>query len=226
MFEFLSSAAAAHDAAWDCATGSGQAAVALSEHFSTVIATDASAAQIEAAVPHPRVCYRVASAERSGLGDESVDLVTVGQAFHWFDQAAFFDEARRVLRPAGVLAIWCYETCHVSDRCDAVIDDLYRRIVGEFWPPERVQIERGYDHVQMPGETIAVPDIGMSLAWSAADMLGYLRTWSACKRYEKARGSDPVAQIQDSLLRAWGDATRPVRWPLNIKVSRANTLLE
>ncbi len=226
MFEFLASAATERAVAWDCATGNGQAAVALTDHFSTVIATDASAAQIDAALQHPRVSYRVASAERSGLADKSVDIITVGQAVHWFDQATFFDEARRVLQSSGVLAIWCYETCHVGGRCDAVIDELYRGIVGEFWPPERVQIERRYGDLRMPGAPIAAPDIAMSLQWTAADMLGYLRTWSACKRYETANGSDPVAQIQDSLLREWGNEKRTVHWPMNIKASRVNTLLE
>lgn len=47
------------------------------------------------------------SAEATGLPAGSVDLVTVAQAFHWFDRAAFRQECQRLLRPDGRVAlIW------------------------------------------------------------------------------------------------------------------------
>lgn len=226
LFEFLASLTSGHRRALDCATGSGQAAIALSEFYSEVIASDASQAQIAAAIRHPKVSYKVASAEHSGLANASVDLLTAGQAFHWFDEVSFMREAARVLRPDGVLAIWCYETCKVNDECDAIVERLYNDIVGEFWPAERMTIEEGYSGVVMPGTVVDAPPIEMSLNWRVADMLGYLRTWSACKRYELQHRSDPVAEIEQDLCRAWQDETRLVIWPLAIKVSRPNSLLE
>lgn len=226
LFEFLGSIVAANAVAWDCATGSGQAAIALADHFEKVIASDASQSQIDAAIADPRVEYRVASAEQSGLADHSVDLLTVGQAFHWFDETTFLAEAQRILKPDGMLAIWCYELCHVAEECDAIVDTLYRDIVGEYWPPERVTIEQGYSRADLPGEAVAVPTFEMSSDWRSADMLGYLRTWSACKRYAAEKGSDPVALLESQLVAAWGDQKRRVIWPMHIKVSRTNTLLE
>ena len=93
---------------WDCATGSGQAAVSLAGHFDRVIATDASRQQLDQAMPHDRVTYQVAQAQRTGIASGSVDLVTVAQALHWFDIPRFFNEAKRVLKPGGVVAVWCY----------------------------------------------------------------------------------------------------------------------
>jgi len=226
LFDFLASVTSDHSAALDCATGNGQAAVALTRYFTRVFASDASQSQIDAAVSHPRIEYRVARAEQTGLADSSLDLVTAGQAAHWFDEASFMDEARRILKPSGVLAIWCYETCEVSAACDAIIDKLYREIVGEYWPAERVTIEQGYSDIEMPGVAVPVPEMAMSLDWSVADMIGYLGTWSACKRYEEANRSDPVDKIMDALTGAWGDGVRQVSWPLRIKVSRANTLVD
>jgi SAM-dependent methyltransferase len=223
LFEFLADITAGRRFAWDCATGNGQAALALSRHFDEVIATDASQAQIEAALPRDRIDYRVASAEQSGLDDGSIDLVTVGQAFHWFDESAFFDEVRRVTRDDGVLAIWSYEQCVVSKECDALVATLYGDIVDEYWPPERALVEQGYSDVEMPGQAIEVPDFRMSLDWTASDMLGYLRTWSACKRYQADKGKDPVAIIETSLNAAWGTELRRVVWPLTTKASRPNT---
>ena len=92
LFEWLAGLCDRHDTAWDCATGSGQAALGLAPHFRRVVATDASAEQVRHAVAHPSIDYRVAQAEDSGLADHSVDLVTVAQAAHWFDLPRFYAE--------------------------------------------------------------------------------------------------------------------------------------
>ncbi len=226
LFHYLSTVVADRDLAWDCATGNGQAARGLAEYFTAVVATDASAAQIEAALPHPAVSYRVARAEASGLSEGSVALLTVGQAFHWFDQDAFWREAQRVLRDNGVLAVWCYGFCTVDYECDVVVETLYEDIVGDFWPPERLIIEQGYASVDLPGEVLPVPDITIVRRWRIDEMLGYLRTWSACNRYLEANGTDPVAEIEAPLAEAWGNGARKVSWPLILKVSRPNRLLE
>ena len=206
--------------AWDCATGNGQAAIALAGHFERVVATDASEAQIDAAIAHPAVSYRVATAEASGLNDDTVDLVAVGQALHWFNMAQFFAEASRVLVDGGVLAAWCYELCTVSPACDSVLERLYTGIVGPFWPPERRLIEQRYAGIEFPGFALAAPSFEMTAQWSVDDMLGYLRTWSACQRYRQEHGEDPVTLIEDTLRRAWDSAPRTVRWPLTVRVAR------
>ncbi len=206
--------------AWDCATGNGQAAIALAGHFERVVATDASQAQIDAAIAHPAVSYRVAKAEASGLEDDSVDLVTVGQALHWFDTPRFFAEASRVLVAGGIVAAWCYELCSVSPACDSAVEHLYTGIVGPFWPKERRLIEERYAGIEFPGIELVPPAFEMKSQWTVDDMLGYLRTWSACQRYRRERGEDPVGLIDDELRRAWGTAPRKVRWPLTARISR------
>ena len=90
LFAWLAAMAPSRAVAWDCATGSGQAAGGLAAHFARVVATDASAAQVAEAEAFGRVEYRVAPAEDSGLPDASVDLVTVAQALHWFEFERFF----------------------------------------------------------------------------------------------------------------------------------------
>src|SRR3954454_11842179 len=84
LFEYLATMAPGHELAWDCATGNGQAAVGLAPSFRSVLATDASARQIDQSRPHERVRYVVAPADRAPTPDGSVDLVTVAQALHWF----------------------------------------------------------------------------------------------------------------------------------------------
>jgi len=220
LFAFLASAASRQDRAWDCATGNGQAARGLANHFDTVVATDASEAQIGAAMPHERVRYSVARAESSGLKASHFDLLTVGQAFHWFDEDQFFAEAARVLRPDGVLALWSYDLCSVDADCDRIVSRLYDDIVGEFWPAERAILERGYDSAKLPGDELKAPPFKMSLSWAVDGMLGYLRTWSACKRYAASHGADPVGLIEAELRRVWGEQERAVHWPLNLTLRR------
>jgi ubiquinone/menaquinone biosynthesis C-methylase UbiE len=122
--------------AWDCATGNGQAAIGLADHFDRVVATDPSAAMIANALPHPRITYVVARYE-SGLPDRAADLVTVAQALHWFNLAAFLTEARRVLVTGGVLAAWCYALCRIEPAIDTIVDHYYAVTLAPFWPPER-----------------------------------------------------------------------------------------
>src|SRR5436190_1697754 len=83
LFKYLAALPPNRDLAWDCATGNGQAAVQLAEFFAHVIATDGSEKQIANATAHPRVEYRVATAEESGLTSSSIALVVVAQALHW-----------------------------------------------------------------------------------------------------------------------------------------------
>lgn len=48
-----------------------------------------------------------APAEATTLADQSVDFITAGQAFHWFDQARARIEFARILRPGGwVILVW------------------------------------------------------------------------------------------------------------------------
>src|SRR5688572_14539271 len=111
---FLAEASPARGLAVDCGCGTGQLTVRLAEHFNEVLATDASARQIAAAAPHPRVTYRTAPAEASGLEPDLADLIVAAQAAHWFDIEAFYAEARRIARPGALLALVTYGVFHVE----------------------------------------------------------------------------------------------------------------
>jgi len=224
LFAYLASLAPERDLAWDCAAGTGQATLGLAQHFDRVIGTDASSAQIASAEPHPRVDYRVALAESSGLADRSINLVTVAQAAHWFDFDRFHREVRRVLVPDGVVALWSYGI-HAVDGgpIDAIVGHFYTNVVGPFWPPERRLIEEGYRTIPFPFDEIDTPEFELVARWTLPELLGYLRTWSATTRYLETHGVDPVVALEQELGPSWGpaDQARRVRWPLALRAGRA-----
>jgi len=222
LFTWLATVAPATDRVWDCATGSGQAAVRLAAHFRQVIATDASANQIASAEPRPNIDHRTAPAEESGLADGSVDLITVAQALHWFDLTGFYREARRVLRPGGAIAVWSYGLLTVSPQIDAVVTNLYAETLAGDWPFERRHVESGYADLPFPFEPLEAPPFAMEAEWALTDLMGYLGTWSAVRRHRERTGCDPLAAVARGLRDIWGDPEQPrlVRWPLALRVGR------
>ena len=169
------------------------------------------------------MAYRVAPAEEPGLDDASVDLVTVGQAVHWFDQKRFFESVRRVGAPGGAVAVWAYDLFQVpeSTRLEAVFH-AFHDSVEAYWPPERALVARRYADLLFPFEEIPVPPVTMTAEWDLERTLGYLSTWSAVKRCAKETGRDPIAEIEGAFAAAWGDAVeeRRIVWPLILRAGR------
>lgn len=223
LYAWLASLCKEHKLAWDCATGNGQVAVALTNYFGYIIGTDASESQIYHATTYPRVEYEVAVAHQSPLEDHSVDLITVGQALHWFEFDLFFKEVERVAKSNAVLAAWCYELHQISPAVDAVVQKFYTDVIGDFWPAERQHIEQAYNSIEFPFEAIKAPKCKMQKQWAFKHLIGYLGTWSATQKYLQVNGSDPRELIIDELREVWGDAeTQQVSWPITIKTFRIN----
>jgi SAM-dependent methyltransferase len=222
LFCYLTSLAPAPDRAWDCATGNGQAALGLTPHFRTIVATDASAQQIANAHLDPKIGYVVALAERTPLPNYSIDLVTVASAAHWLDHDRFFAEVRRVVRPGGVLACWTYHLQTVSPEVDAVVQRLYTDVLGPYWTPAVRFMEDGYRSLPFPFDEITPPRFKLEQSWNLNHLAAFMGTWSGSCRHRKATGRDPLGEIRDELAAAWGnsDQQRDVTWDLHLRVGR------
>lgn len=223
LIAHLATLAPGRYSAWDCGTGNGQVAALLTRHFDDVFATDISEKQLLEAPQDPRIRYALEQAEQCSAADQSFDLVVVAQSIHWFRFERFYAEVRRVLKPGGVLAVIGYGLFESdAPAVDAVIRRFYTDIVGPYWDAERRYIDEGYRTIPFPFEEIPMPVFVMQYRWTLADLLGYLRTWSAVQHYVRERGEHPVGLIESDLQQAWaGAAERAIRFPLLLRVAVA-----
>lgn len=219
IFAELARLAPAHESAWDCATGSGQAAIGLARHFDSVEATDASAQQIGSAIAAPRVTYSVQPAEATNFSAASFDAICVAQALHWFDVAKFYAEAKRVLRPRGLLFVVGYD----RSRFEPAIETLFEQVVlpplKPHWPQQNRLLWDGYKDLPFPFEPVDFPPSAIELDWTLDQLVGYVASWSATRAL-LATQPTYLEECRDALASAWGDGTKRVTMPLKVKCGR------
>jgi len=209
------------EVAWDIGCGSGQLAVALAERFAQVIASDPAQAQLDAAIPHPRVEYLCAPAEQSGLPDASVDLAVAAQAAHWFDWPRFVAEVGRVARPGALVALVSYGHLHVDGEAGHEIERYHTDIVGPYWPPGREHVENGYRDLVWPWPVVPAPVIDMTAEWTRDELAGYVSSWSATARLIEREGPAAFDSLCERLAATWPDGERRlIRWPLTLRFAR------
>jgi len=221
LFDYLAAQCPRRGVAWDCGTGNGQAASALSERFQLTVASEPSPQQL-AGFQGGRARPVLFPAYPAALADHTVDLIAVAQALHWFAGPDFYAEVRRVARAGALFAAWSYDMFRIDARIDQLVREFAYETVGAYWPPERAIVERHYVDLQLPIQRESdLPDLHMRADWSLQHVLAYIGTWSAVNRCREATGTNPVEPLADALRRAWGeDAVRPVVWPLFARIGR------
>ncbi|MDN3667833.1 class I SAM-dependent methyltransferase [Echinicola jeungdonensis] len=211
--------------AWDCGTGNGQVAVALSSYFEKVEATDISGNQLSQASKRDNICYSQCPAEKVPFPDQSFDLITVGQAIHWFDMEAFYREAHRTLKPGGIIAIMGYDLIQVEGIQD-LIQDFYVNVVGPYWDPERKYLDEKYATIPFPFKEQPAPCFEINLQWTLEQLYGYLNTWSAVKHYITANQKNPVDTLRNEVKKeVKKDQILRVKFPMLLRLGRNEKLL-
>jgi SAM-dependent methyltransferase len=128
----------------DIGAGTGMLAEVFLENRNRVLAIEPNADmrnQMHAAFDHLGKCWPPleiidATAETTTLPDASVDMVAAGRAFHWFDPDRALAEFRRILKPAGWIALVSIGRAHVTT------DPAFIPEIKAF---ERLLVEHGTD---------------------------------------------------------------------------------
>ncbi len=211
---------------WDVGTGNGQVPSQLAAFFQEVYATDISAAQLQQAPQLPNTHYVVAPAEHTDFPDHYFDLITVAQAIHWFDFAAFFQEVQRVAAPQAILAFWGYGLLSVEPELDGYIQHFYTQVVGPYWDAERDHIDAAYVSIPCPFVEIKdQPSFYLHHPCTFEQLEDYLNTWSSVKHMTKATGSNPVPAFMAQIRELWPvGAIKTMTFRFFLRMFRVNEL--
>ena len=222
LYEYILSFVKEKNAVWDCATGNGQAAVVLADHFKKVIATDISAAQIEKATLKENIEYLVCPAESTPFEENTFDLITVAQAYHWINWKEFKKEVTRVSKPEAIIAIWVYFRNMPGDKkVDDAIFSFYENVTRPYWDEARKYVEEKYSTVEFDYDLLPVKDFETTLNWEREDMIGYISSWSAIQKYIKVNGHSPIPIIEEEINKLWPEGEiKKVRFPIYLKLGR------
>ena len=222
LLDYLFSLVSNKSVAWDCATGNGQIAAVLAEKFDKVFATDISQNQLANAIQKDNIIYSCTPAEHTGFKDNTFNLITVGQAIHWFNFDLFFMEVDRTLiKEDGVIAVIGYGLNTINKEVDAITQWFYTDIIGKYWDNERHYIDEEYKTIPFPFQEITSPRFNSVFQWTLTDYLGYLSTWSAVQHYIKATGEDPVILIANKLSGIWYEAEKKtVSFPILLRIGK------
>ena len=219
LYEFVLQHVPHRHCAWDCATGNGQVARVLAEHFQRVEATDISKKQLEFAIKAPNINYQIAFAEQTNFPNHCFDLITVAQALHWFSFDSFYKEVKRILMPNGRFVVWHYQLLQIHPEIDKVIRAFYEDVIGPYWPAERKHIDSAYGHIPFPFQQVIEKEFESTFEWELSHLLGYLYSWSSTQAYKKEKGNDPILLIQDKLEKLWPQGEKlKVNFPIHLKI--------
>ncbi len=222
LFQYLLQFLADKNRAWDCATGNGQAATALANYFTKVDATDISTEQIKNAVPIPNIEYSVCAAEQTHFADNSFDLITVAQAYHWLHWKRFENEAARVGKQNAVVAIWTYTLLKSNDeKLNQIINHFYYDTIAPYWEAERRYVDEEYKTVTFDFDPLPSKEFEMIVQWTKEMLLGYLESWSAVQQYNKKNNSSAVAIIEPLISDIWPTKdTKQICFPIFLRLGR------
>lgn len=196
VFDDLLNEVPGRNVAVDCGCGTGQIAGALSSRFEKVYGVDVSKDQLAHAIQAPNVQYLNQGAEDLRfLPDGSVDLITAGTAYHWFDPDKFWAEARRVLKPRGIVTILQIRTPEIKE-APGLFGDFMSRELHPHIPPTKASNAKLSEQVPSGFESVALPNsYGNDLRMRVSDVVGWPKTTSAYGPYVEKTGTDPSGKF-------------------------------
>ncbi len=222
LFRWISEESPNQELAWDVGTGSGQAALKLTDYFTHVHATDIDKEQVSQAPGHPQVTFTDAPAHLSSLQTGSVDAITVATALHWFDHELFWKEVRRVARDDAIFCAWTYHSAETDKEVQNKLIDPVAEVLEPYWSDGNRLSWRGYsrDELKMPFEVVSVPKFSCDLEWSPLQIATFVRSWSAHQKARLDGHSETLDKIEQQALAKLGSEPRRFVLPMHFLAAR------
>ena len=224
LYEFIIKHTQNQNSAWDCATGTGQAAAVLAEYFDIVYATDAAENQIKEAIQKPNIKYTTALSNKSYLKENSIDLITIAQALHWFANDETYKEIKKVAKKDAVIAAWCYTA---SWECEfkniAEIWSEFYSIIRPYFSFGRHYIDEKYETILFPFKEIKTPKFFIKKQWGIYEIINYAGTFSALKNYVKQTNTNPIEDfLIPALKKNWPENNNKIQIniPIHLKLGK------
>ncbi|MDX1637676.1 MAG: class I SAM-dependent methyltransferase [Balneolaceae bacterium] len=221
LYDFITDHVDKRSVAWDCATGTGIVAATLANYVDKVLATDISREQMQHAPDKANITYTCVPAEDTGFPDHIFDLITVGQAIHWFDFKRFYEEVRRVARDGAVIAVFGYGMIQVDNRLNQKLHAFYDEMFGRYFNENRRYLDEKYQTIPFPFDEISTPRFRRRLEWSLEELEGFLNSWSPVQQYKNDTGSNPVNPLLTEIMTLWDPGeTKTVTFPIFLRLGR------
>lgn len=222
LYQWISDNSPAHSRVWDIGTGSGQAARALTDYFLQVYATDNSAEQIALAKQHPQITYHTSPAHNSSLKTKSIDCMTVATALHWFANASFWTEVKRVATDNALFCAWTYqlplcETDVHSQFLDPVFD-----LIDPYWAEGNRICMSGYtaEVLNCPFPTLRTPKFDAGGLWTARQLANFVESWSAHFRAREDGLTEGLEALTSKFLKDSGNKAIKFSLPISVLAAR------
>ncbi|KAL0490338.1 SAM-dependent methyltransferase [Acrasis kona] len=211
----------------DVACGSGQATIGLVDDFDKVIGIDPSLHQLSNARSHHKIEYINALAESTPLQDDSADVVTVAQALHWFEFEDFFKETKRILKPNGTLAVWCYNLGEFENKdAQNALVELYSVGLCGYWSTRRTYIDDCYTNVQFPFADKRDLVVQHPLTITIRNYIDFLATWASVQNHNRQNPDETLLEDFEDTLKEIFNADDvetfqvKMKWPMHLHLMR------
>jgi ubiquinone/menaquinone biosynthesis C-methylase UbiE len=201
----------------DIACGTGQLLIPLSQKFSVSIGLDVSEAQVNKTkenilknnIQNVKVftcdVYQIADKLKEENLDMKFDLITVGQAFHWFEEEIFLKYMKTLLKEGGVLVLAGYSKEHFDKTEQPDLYKILDKTIKRLLPYFECDIDnndnayyKSHESIKkiFPGEFVTKHYIETAEV-PLNTLFGLLRSWSAYNNYKKSKKSTDADIIDD-----------------------------
>ena len=106
--------------------------------------------------------------------------------------------------------------------CYRSFSSLILQVIDQDWAPQNAILWNGYRDIQMPFSPIETPELNSEVSWNLYQLLAYVHTWSATRRYMERTGNEFLNTAESALVLEWGqpESEKNIQMPLHLIAGR------